>query len=143
MQNLEAKTPTEYINALDGERKKNIREIHNFIRKTVPSLKPHMQWGMIGYGPFHYKYASGREGDWFSVGLASQKNYMALYVCEADGKEYLAEKYKKDLPKANIGKSCIRFRKLEDLDMKVVAKMLKEAEKIYKKKKNKKIIWKI
>jgi len=134
MQNLKAKTPTEYINALDGERKRNITELHRLIRKTFPSLKPHMQSGMIGYGPFHYKYASGREGDWFVVGLASQKNYMSLYVCMTDGNQYIAEKYKKQLPKTSIGRSCIRFKKMEDLDMSVVKKMLKESEKIFKKK---------
>ena len=131
-----AKTPTEYINSLDEPRKKQIRTLHNLIRKTVPTLKPHMKFGMLGYGTYHYKYSSGREGDWMIIGLANQKNYISLYTCMSDGKKYVAEKYKKDLSKANIGKSCIRFRKLEDVDLDVIKQVLGETAKLSKKIKN-------
>ena len=126
----DAKTPSEYINSLENPRKKDIKKLHNFIRKTTPNLKPHMKFGMLGYGTYHYKYSSGREGDWMVVGLANQKNYISLYACMSDGKKYIAEKYVKDLPKANIGKSCIRFRKLEDLDLQVIKKILLETNHI-------------
>ena len=130
-----AKNPTEYINSLDEPRKKEIKKLHGFIRKTVPNLKPHMKYGMLGYGSYHYKYASGREGDWFVVGLANQKNYISLYACMSDGKQYVAEKHKKDLPKANIGKSCIRFRKLEDVDLKIIKQLLQETNELANKQK--------
>ena len=131
-----AQTPTEYINSLEEPRKKQIRTLHNLIRKTVPTLKPHMKFGMLGYGTYHYKYSSGREGDWMIIGLANQKNYISLYTCLSDGKNYVAEKHKKDLPKANIGKSCIRFRKLEDVDLDVIKQVLGETAKLSKKIKN-------
>ena len=60
---------------------------------------------MLAYGPWHYKYASGREGDWFRIGVASDKNYISLYICASDGDGYVAERYKAALPKANIGKA--------------------------------------
>ena len=85
-----------------------------------------MKFGMLGYGTYHYKYASGRQGDWMVIGLANQKNYISLYSCLSDGKKYVAEKYKEGLPKANIGKSCIRFRKLEDIDLNVIRQILLE-----------------
>ena len=129
----EAKTPTEYINSLEEPRKKEIKKLHRLIRKVAPGLKPHMKFGMLGYGTYHYKYASGREGDWMIIGLANQKNYISLYSCLSDGKKYVAEKHKKDLPKANIGKSCIRFRKLEDVDLNVITQILQETEKLAKK----------
>ena len=128
-----AQTPTEYINSIDEPRKADIKKLHNFIRKTVPNLKPHMKFGMLGYGTYHYKYSSGREGDWMIVGLANQKNYISLYACMSDGKKYIAEKHKKDLPKANIGKSCIRFRKLEDIDLAVIKQLLQETNQIAEK----------
>lgn len=59
-----AKTPEKYISLIDEPRRGEIQKIHDFIRKTVPDLKPHIMAGMIGYGIYHYKYASGREGDW-------------------------------------------------------------------------------
>lgn len=132
MQSL-AKTPQEYISELDEPRRSDIRTLDKLIRKTVPQLKPFMMSGMLGYGKFHYKYASGREGDWAIISLASQKNYISLYVaCESgqgDGL-YLAEAYKAQLPKASIGKSCIRFRRLIDLDQAVIIEILKKAAKL-------------
>src|SRR5262245_38369094 len=96
-------TPTQYINGLADPRKAEIRKIHRLIRATVPDLKPFIIAGMIGYGPFHYRYASGREGDWCRIALASQKQYISLYACAVDARGYVAERYRKQLPKANIG----------------------------------------
>ncbi|MDH3676895.1 MAG: DUF1801 domain-containing protein [Nitrosopumilus sp.] len=127
-----AKTPIEYINSIEEPRRNEIKKLHSFIQKTVPNLKPHMKFGILGYGTYHYKYSSGREGEWMVIGLANQKNYISLYACMSDGKQYVAEKHKKDLPKANIGKSCIRFRRLEDVDLKVIKHLLQETNKLSK-----------
>jgi hypothetical protein len=121
-----AKTPEEYIESLDEPRRSEIAKLDAIIRKTVPKLEPHICAGMLAYGPFHYKYATGREGDWFRVGVASNKQYISLYACAADSRGYVAERYKKKLPKANIGKSCVRFKRVEDLDAKALKELLKE-----------------
>jgi hypothetical protein len=125
-----SKTPEEYIDKIDEPRRSDILELHKLIIKTVPKFKPFMISGMIGYGSYHYKYPSGREGDWSIVSLASQKNYISLYVSCIDKEKYLAESYKDKLPKASIGKSCIRFKKLEDVDLDVIKEILLKAEKI-------------
>lgn len=122
----QAKTPEEYIATIADPRRSEIEKLHALIQETVPDLKPHILAGMIGYGTFHYKYASGREGDWSVIALASQKNYISVYVCASDGKEYIAEKYKSQFPKANIGKSCIRFKKLADIDLGLLQKVIRE-----------------
>ncbi len=123
-----ATTPEEYIAGLEEPRRSHIKQLHELIRRDAPSLKPFIISGMIGYGTYHYKYASGREGDWSVLSLASQKNYISLYVsCTTPGGRYLAESYKKKLPKANIGKSCIRFRKVEDVDLGVISEIVKRA----------------
>lgn len=124
-----AKTPKEYIDLIAEPRKSEIQKVDAFIRKTVPKLKPFIIAGMIGYGLYHYKSSSGREGDWAVVLLASQKNYISVYACGVVEGEYVAEKYKKELPKANIGKSCIRVKKFEDLDPDIFKKILLESEK--------------
>src|SRR6185369_12850844 len=103
--------------------------LHQIIRKAVPKLAPGMMSGMIGYGPFHYRYASGREGDTFKIALSSNKSYISLYACAADARGWVAERYKKLLPKANIGKSCVRFKKVDDLDLSALNALLKETEK--------------
>jgi hypothetical protein len=111
-------------------RRQDIQTLHNLIQKTVPNLKPRILSGMIGYGSYHYRYASGREGDWSLIALASQKNYISVYVCCTDNGVYLAEEYKDKLPKASIGKSCIRFKKLSDIDLSVLTEIIKKAKKI-------------
>ncbi|MCK9361177.1 DUF1801 domain-containing protein [Patescibacteria group bacterium] len=132
-----AQTRAEYIASIPEPRKTDIKKLDAFIKKTLPSMKPFFLYNMLAYGPFHYKSKSGREGEWAYIGLASQKNYISLYVCVVDVKTYLAEEYKKELPKANIGKSCIRFKKLEDVDIKVLGKILKKANTLIKTGKNK------
>jgi hypothetical protein len=124
----DAKTPEEYIEKIEEPRKSQILQLHQLILKTVPQLKPYIISGMIGYGSYHYKYASGREGDWCIIALASQKNYISVYVCAIDGKEYVAESYKSKLPKSSIGKSCIRFKKIEDIDLEILKEIIKKGE---------------
>ena len=63
------------------------------------------------------------------ISLASQKNYISLYVCSVVDGQYLAEKYKDQLGKVSVGKSCIRFKQLEDLNLDMVKKLLVESAK--------------
>jgi hypothetical protein len=124
-----AKTPEEYIAALEEPRKSEIQKIHDFILKTVPSLKPVIIAGMLGYGLFHYKSRSGREGEWPKVGLASRKGGISVYLCVLDGKEYIAEKHKEELKPAKVGKSCIVYKKESAIDYNLLGKLLRETEK--------------
>lgn len=123
----EAKTPEEYITKIDEPRKSEIIKLHELIRKNAPKLEPFIISGMIGYGKYRYKYASGREGDWCTLALASQKNYISVYVCVMNGEHYLAEDYKSKLPKASIGKSCIRFKKTADIDLEALKELINQA----------------
>jgi hypothetical protein len=125
-----AKTPEDYIEQIDEPRRADIRALHTMITKAAPKLAPAMKSGMIGYGSYHYKYASGREGDWPIIALASQKSYISVYVCASENGEYMAEKHKHELPKANIGKSCIRFKRLSDVDLKTIEKLVKAGARI-------------
>jgi hypothetical protein len=123
---LKVSTPAEYIEKLEEPRKSEIAALDKLIRKLAPALDPFIHAGMLAYGPWHYKYPTGREGDWFRIGLASNKNYMSLYILATDAKGYVAERFKKALPKANIGKSCVRFKRLSDLDQATLAKLIRE-----------------
>lgn len=126
---VKATTAKEYIEQLVEPRKSEIQKIDAFIRKTLPKLKPNFLTNMLGYGQYHYKSKSGREGDWSLILLASQKNYISIYVCALIDDKYIAETYKTQLPKASIGKSCIRFKKFDDIDFDVLGEILKKAEK--------------
>lgn len=125
-------TPEEYISHVEEERKADIQALHDLIQKTLPSRKPYMESGMIGYGKFRYRSKSGREGDWALILLSNRKNYISLYVCAVtkDGK-YIAELNKDRLGKVSVGKSCIRFKKLTDVDLAVLKEVLIEGEKAF------------
>lgn len=126
---IKVKTIKEYLAALPPERREPVEFLHEFIRKISPKLKPHFAYNMLGYGSFKYKNYKKEVIDWPTVALASQKNYMSLYVCALDGKEYLAEKYAKELGKVDVGRSCVRFKKLTDLNLPMLKKVLQEAAK--------------
>ncbi len=123
---LKVATPKEYLSKLKEPRKSEVTALDALIRRAAPGLEPFILKGMLGYGQWHYKYASGREVDWFRIGVASNANYISLYICACDGKGYIPERYKKVLPKARIGRACVRFKRLSDLDEAALTKMIRE-----------------
>lgn len=122
------KTPEQYLASLPEPRRTALTAIHKAILSAAPGLKPSIGSGMLGYGTYHHKYASGREGETAVIGLASQKNHISLYFgCATDDDGYLAEKNKDRLGNVSVGRSCVRFKKLEDLNLKVAMELVKEA----------------
>lgn len=126
---VKADSVASYIAAQPAERQGPLKALDKLIRKTVPKLKAHFAYNMIGYGSFKYLNYKKETIHWPTVALAGQKNYYSIYICALENGKYIAEKYKKDLGKVSVGKSCIRFKKPEDLDPKGLAKVLKLAAK--------------
>lgn len=130
---VNASTEEEFFKAC-GEREGDIRKLDKLIRNAAPSLKPQLHNGMsitmLGYGMFHYKTKSGREGDWPAIAIAPQKKYMSLYICalNKDG-EYLAEANKDSLGNVSCGKSCVRFKDFDDINKNTLTKILSNIEK--------------
>jgi hypothetical protein len=123
---LNVKTPAEYLAAVDDGRRPDIAALDALIREHAPDLEPVIMDGMLGYGPFHYRYASGREGDACKLSIASNASYVSLYCFATDEDGYVAERYVDRLPKANIGKTCVRFTKLADLDEETLVALIEE-----------------
>ena len=119
----------EYLAALPAERREPIEFLHKMIQKVSPKLKPHFASNMLGYGSFPCKNYKKEIIKWPVIALASQKNYISLYVCAVMNGKYIAESHKKDLGKVSVGKSCIRFKKLDDLNLDTLKKVIKAAEK--------------
>lgn len=124
-----AKTVAGYLAAVPPERQAAIRFLHRFIRQTVPKLKPHFAYNMLGYGSFPYVNYKKQKVAWPVVALANQKQYLSLYICALDQGRYVAEVYRKQLGKVSVGKSCIRLKKVEDLDLPTLKIVLKQAAK--------------
>lgn len=88
-------------------------------------------WGtsIIGFGTYHYKYESGREGDAPLVGFSPRKDAFALYIAAYAGREKELDK----LGKYKASAGCVYIKKLEDVDVKVLKKMVSAGVKHYKK----------
>ena len=124
-----ATTHEQYIAEVENKRRCDIQRLHDLVRETAPELEPTMEFGMLGYGKYAYTYASGRSGEWMKIGIANNKQYISLYCCAADDQGYVAERYRDRLPKANIGKSCVRFKRLSDLDEEVLKDLIRDCSK--------------
>ena len=127
---LDVTTPAEYIAAVDDARRADIAALDALIRMHAPDLEPVIMGGMLGYGPFHYRYASGREGDACKLSVASNASYISLYCFATDEDGYVAERYVDRLPKASIGKTCVRFKRVADLDEEALAALVEETAKM-------------
>jgi hypothetical protein len=123
---LNVKTPAEYLAAVDEKRRPDIAALDALIRAHAPQLEPVIMAGMLGYGPFRYRYASGREGDACTLSIASNAASISLYCFAGGAKGSVAERYADRLPKADIGKSCVRFKRLADLDEKALVALIEE-----------------
>lgn len=95
------------------------------LMKEVTGEAPKM-WGssIIGFGRYHYKYASGREGDWFLTGFSPRKQSLTLYIT-AGFDEY--DELMTKLGKYKTGKSCLYINKLEDVDQAVLKELVQKS----------------
>src|SRR5476651_1357384 len=114
-------TPDQYLASLPDDHRATIAAVHAAIRKAAPKLTVEIMTAMglpmITYGKYRYKSASGREGDWFLIGLGAGKSQYSLHICSSDKGGYLAEQNAAKLGKVKTGRSCITFKKLEDLKL--------------------------
>jgi hypothetical protein len=111
-----------YLAGLGPERRRDDARAVNAMMRRVTAAVPKM-WGdsIVGFGKTHYKYASGREGDWFLVGFAPRKTNLVLYITSGF-KEYAPLMRK--LGKHKTGKSCLYIDKLDDIDMNVLEQLV-------------------
>ena len=89
-------------------------------------------WGgtdqrIIGYGGYHSTNRSGKEVDWFVVGLAAQRDHISLYVNAVRDGDYLVKAYADQLGKAKVGSANVTFRTSAGLDLAAVQRMVQEA----------------
>ncbi|WP_379964133.1 DUF1801 domain-containing protein [Epilithonimonas sp. UC225_85] len=115
----------DYINNItDEKRQKDIRELVKIFEET--SGFPPKMWGeaIIGFGSYHYKYASGHEGDAPLAGLSNRVAQISIYVYPEDE---LREKLLSELGKVKSAKACIYIKKLEDINVDVLKKIVKNS----------------
>ena len=114
-----------FIAGIEDERKRKDAETLIEMMKRVTGETPKM-WGpsIIGFGSHHYRYESGREGDWPRVGFSPRKQNLVLYM--TDGFEDYGALLGK-LGKHSTGKSCLYIKRLADVDASVLETMVERS----------------
>lgn len=129
-----AKTVKQYLDQLPADRRDAISAVRDVMLKNLPKgFEEGMQYGMIGYFVPHSVYPAGYHCNPKEplpyASLASQKNYMSIYLMciygEETHREWFIDAWKKAGKKLDMGKSCVRFKKLEDVPLKVVGQAMK------------------
>ena len=121
---------TDFINQIENPRKREEALQLLTIFEEVTGVNAQM-WGesIIGFGSYHYKYASGHEGDAAIVGFSPRKAKTSLYIYLPEEEK---EAWQKKLGKVTAGVACIYVNKLADIDQEVLKEMIKVGWKLIK-----------
>ncbi|HJU88965.1 MAG TPA: DUF1801 domain-containing protein [Gemmatimonadaceae bacterium] len=116
---------SEFLDRVDDARRRQECLTILELMRSVTNLEPKM-WGssMVGFGSYHYKYESGREGDYFLTGFSPRKQNLTLYLMS--GFDELGP-YLTRLGKHKTGKSCLYIDTLDDVDMSVLRQMIEQS----------------
>lgn len=129
----QAKTVEEYLAELPEDRRTAICAVRETILRNLPEgYQEGMQYGLIGYSVPHSIYPAGYHCDPKQplpfAGLASQKNYMSVYLSCVYGNGDIESQFRKEYAatgkKLDMGKSCIRFKRLDDLALDVIGRAI-------------------
>ena len=114
-----------FIDGIDQDgRRKDARRLLAMMQRVTQ--EPPRMWGdrIVGFGSYHYRYASGREGDWPLIGLSPGKRNLTLYIMPGfdDYQPLLAR-----LGKHRTGKSCLYLNKLQGIDMRALEDLIRQS----------------
>ena len=113
-----------FLDGLDPECRKDCRTLSKMMRAATG--KKAVMWGdaMVGFGQYHYKYASGREGDYFLTGFSPRKSNLSIYIMSG------FDTFKKELKQLGKHKhsvSCLYVKNLDDIDLDVLQTMIEQS----------------
>lgn len=116
---------TQFINQIENKTRKADSKVILKMMQDITKTKATL-WGpaIVGFGSYHYKYASGCEGDWMKTGFSPRKSYISVYLLDGfDKYQGLLEK----LGKHKRGKSCLNINKLADVDIDILEKLIRKS----------------
>lgn len=119
---------SDFLQAVDNpQRRADAKKVAAMMRRATG--KRATMWGpsMVGYGRYSYRYDSGRSGEWMLTGFSPRKQNLVVYIMP--GFETF-EPLMKQLGKYKTGRSCLYINKLEDVDEKVLEKLISESVKL-------------
>jgi hypothetical protein len=129
-----AKTVDQYLAELPEDRREALQAVREVILENLPDgYEEGMQYGMIGYFVPHSVYPAGYHCDPQQplpfAGMASQKNHMSIYLMciygNSDQEAWFKDAWSQTGKKLDMGKSCVRFKRIEDVPLKVIGQAIK------------------
>lgn len=113
---------TDFLNQIADEQKRKDSFAILALMQNVSGEEAKM-WGpsIVGFGEYHYKYASGREGNFMRIGFSPRKNALTLYIMSGFSKY---DKLMQELGKFKTGKACLYIKKLEDVNQEVLIELM-------------------
>jgi uncharacterized protein YdhG (YjbR/CyaY superfamily) len=114
---IEARDAAGYVAAIPAERRPHVERLRALVKEAVPEATEGIVWGMLGYS------IAGRP----FVAIASQKNYLSLYLCDLYTQPALRKKHEKALAGLKMGKSCINFQSVDELPLETIKAIVAEA----------------
>ena len=120
-----------FLDQIEPEQKRKDSHALVALISKITAEEPKL-WGtsVIGFGDYHYKYKSGREGDWFLTGFSLRKNALTVYLmCDLSHEGLNFD----GLGKYKLSKGCLYFKKVEDVDLNVLTQIIKDSIEIIKK----------
>ena len=105
----------------DETRRNDCVELLGIMKQATGEAPKMWGTGIVGFGSYHYKGASGREGDWFVAGFASRKTDLTIYLM---GGQHLHPELLEKLGKHKSGKGCLYIKRLSDVDKGVLKKLI-------------------
>lgn len=116
--------PEEFLRQVEhGQRRRDGQELLDMMREVTG--EPPVMWGpsIVGFGRYHYRYDSGHEGDSMLAGFSPRKQHLVLYLAPYMKREALEAR----LGKHKKGKGCLYINKLDDVDRKVLRRLIEES----------------
>ncbi len=137
-----AESLKDYLN-FDPERRQDLEQFAELVRKTAPDLDPYfhagtpagepgMRFKMIGYGPFYYEAKGGKKVQWPVIGVALQKNYISVYFAVTKDGTAIVDRYRGMLGEWRCGDNNFSFRKFAELDGATLAALVAETAALFK-----------
>lgn len=120
-----------FLNTLDDHKQKEDSVKIVRMMQKITGFPPVM-WGgnLVGFGTYHYKYASGREGDWFITGFSPRTGKLSIYIMSGFAKH---QTFLEELGECSTGKSCLYIKRLRDIDEQVLEQLIQESVEFMKK----------
>jgi hypothetical protein len=120
-----------YLTSHPEPKRSDLQELHSIILQLMPERKLWFIDGknsenktvsnpQIGYGSRTTKFAGGKTGEFYQIGLSANKTGISVYILGIEDKKYLAETFGEKIGKASVSGYCIKFKTLKDIDIKIL-----------------------